>query len=175
MTAGCTSLHAYMYVLASDYDGNAALQKEAAVKDVLGDIISSPDRYSLRAYTRAAISYRVRKTENTTHSFYVISREGKTWQTLSFSATGKWATSKGCWAIDTATDRSSYEEYLRGANRWHVEELKTDRGIDTAPTLRNIVEKIESDTTYYFRARVNRDDRVDNCNTALLETMVEKP
>jgi hypothetical protein len=35
------------------------------------------------------------------------------------------------------------------------------------------VEKIESDVTYYYRASPNKDDKVDNCNTALLETLVE--
>jgi hypothetical protein len=171
---GCTSLHAYMYVLAMDYDGNAVLAKKENVKNLVLGIIENADNYTMRAFTRTAISYKIKKTENTSHSFYVITRgRGDAYQTLSFSATGKWATSKGAWAIDTDTDISSYGDYLEGINRWHVEEIETERGIDTLMTLTNVVEKMENNITYYYRAKVNNDDKIDNCNTAVLETLTE--
>lgn len=170
---GCTSLYAYMYVLTTKYDGIAVLEKEGDVKSILEQIIEDADQYIMKAYTRTAISYKVRKTNDTTHSFYVIMYIGERYLTLSFSATGKWATSEGAWAINTDTDISSYETYLAGENRWYVEEIETNNGINTLWTITNILEKIESDITYYYRAPVNKDDKVDNCNTALLETLVE--
>jgi hypothetical protein len=170
---GCTSLYAYMYVLTTEYDGIVVLKKEGDVKKILKQIIEDADQYIMKAYTRTAISYKIRKTNDTTHSFYVIMRAGEMYVTLSFSATGKWATSEGAWAINTDTDISSYEIYLTGENRWHIEEIKTNKGINTLRTITNILEKIESDTTYYYRAPVNKNDKIDNCNTALLETLVE--
>jgi hypothetical protein len=127
----------------------------------------------MKAYTRRAISYKVKKTKTTTHSFYVIMREGENYQTLSFSATSKWAVSEGAWAINTDTDITSYEDYVGGKNIWDVEEIETEKGLNTLRIITNIVEKIKSDTTYYYRAKVNIEDKIDNCNTALLETMVE--
>jgi hypothetical protein len=162
-----------MYVLAEKYDGNAVLKKEEDVKYILAEILENADLYTMRAYTRTAISYKIKKTRSTTHSFYVIMREGEGYQTLSFSATGKWATSEGAWAINTDADISSYEDYLGGENKWAVEEIETEKGLYALRIISNIVEKIESDITYYYRANVNAEDKIDNCNTALLETLVE--
>jgi hypothetical protein len=173
---GCASLHAYMYILTMNYDGNAVISHERDVQYKLKQVIENADQYTMKAYTRAAISYKIKKTNSTMHSFYVIRHEGGTYQTLSFSATGKWTTSEGAWAINTDSDISSYEDYLvarGGGGKWCVEEIETIRGIDTLRTIINVVEKIESDVTYYYRALPNKDDKVDNCNKALLETLVE--
>jgi hypothetical protein len=162
-----------MYVLAENYDGNEVLNKEESVRYILEQMVEYADQYTMEAYTRTAISYKVKKTKNTTHSFYVIMREGEKYQTLSFSATSKWATSEGAWAINTNTDISSYENYLLGENKWKVEKIETKNGINTLETITNIVTKTASDTTYYFKAKVNKNDKIDNCNTALLETLEE--
>jgi hypothetical protein len=171
--ADCASLHAYMYVLTQGYDGNAVLQKEGEVKEILEGINENAEKYSIKAYTRTAISYKVKKTKETTHSFYIIMDEWETYQTLSFSATGKWATSEGAWAINTDSDITSYEEYVGGENRWHVKEIEIKGGINTIRTITNILNKINKGTTYYYRAKENKEDTLDNCNTALLETLVE--
>jgi hypothetical protein len=171
--AGCTTIHAYMYVLVKDYDGNAVLEKEEEVRHTLEQIIENAEHYTMKAYTRTAISYKVRQTKNTTHSFYVIMSEEEKYQTISFSATGKWTASQGAWAINTDTDISSYEDYLWGVNKWNVKEIETEKGINTLETITNVVAKIGSDITFYWRAKVNKDDKIDNCNTALLETMVK--
>jgi hypothetical protein len=161
-----------MYVLAKDYDGNAVLEKEEEVKHILEQIVENAQSYTMKAYMRTAITYKVKQTKTTTHSFYVISK-GEEYQTLSFSATGKWTASQGAWAINTDTDISSHEDYLGGANIWKVEEIKTEKGINTLETITNVLAKIESDITFYWKAKVNKDDKIDNCNTALLETMVK--
>jgi hypothetical protein len=159
--------------LSTAYDGNIAIANEKNVELYLENIIQNNDDYSMKAFDRKAISYRVKKTNGTTHSFYVLYAPDKTYHTLSFSATSKWATSKGAWDMDTASDTASYIDYLKGNNRWEVEEIITNNGINTLLTSRNILSKIRSNTTYYFRSRVNKNDYHDSCNTALLETLVE--
>jgi hypothetical protein len=162
-----------MFVLSTEYDGETVLKEEPLVKYTVEQMIENADQYTMKAYERTAISDEVKKTETTTHSFYLIQREGENDQTLSFSATGKWATSEGAWALNTDTDVSSYRDYLRGDNIWEVAEIETKNGINTRSTLMNVIAKIESDVTYYFNSKKNIDDDIDNCNSALLETLTE--
>jgi len=171
--ASCVFLHAYSIVLTTEFNGNIVIENEKNVELYLENVIENYGNYSMRAFNRKAISYKVKKTSGTTHSFYVIYAADGTYHTLSFSATGKWATSKGAWAMDTETDISSYIDYLEGYNKWEVEEIITNNGINTLPTIENILSKIRSNITYNFRPSVNKDDNYDNCNTALLETLVE--
>ena len=172
--ASCASLHAYTIVLTTRYDGNAVIKNETNVVSFLEQVILNSEDYSLAAFDRTAISYRVRKTISTTHSFYVIRDVADTtYNTLSFSATGKGALSKGAWAINTFSDVSSYTDYLEGNNKWEVEEIITKNGINTPMTIQNILSKIQRNTRYFFRSKVNKKNRYDNCNTALLETLVE--
>ena len=173
ITASCASLHAYGIVLTTAYDGNAVLQNEGNVAAYLETVLQNHGDYAMRAFDRKAISYAVKKTETTTHSFYLLYRADGTSHTLSFSATGKWATSEGAWALDTAADMASYHEYVSGNNIWEVREIAAEQGINTPLTIENVLSKIQSDTTYYFLSRMDRDNNHDNCNTALRETLVE--
>jgi hypothetical protein len=166
-------LYAYFIALTTEYDGNLVIKKEGAVKSSLERIIRRHGDYSMRAFNRKAISYKVRKTSGTTHMFYVISAADGEYHTLSFSATGKWAVSQGAWAMDTESDLASYRDYLDGTNRWEVEEIKTETGINTLLTLKNVLSKLRSGTTYYFRAKAHKNNSHDNCKTAVLETLVE--
>jgi hypothetical protein len=168
-----SDIYAYIIVLRTAYDGNAVLENEGNVALYLERIIRNYGDYSIRAFNRKAISYKVRKTAGLTHRFYVISMTDGTYHTLSFSATNKWAVSKGAWAMDTESDIVSYRDYIQGNNVWDVEEITTDNGINTLLTVENVLSKLRSNTTYYFRSRVNKNDRHDNCSTALLETLVE--
>ena len=112
----CASLYAYSIVLTTEYDGNIVIENEENVALFLENIIQNHADYSIMAFNRKAISHKVKKTYNTTHSFYVIYSADGIYHTLSFSATGKWATSKGAWAMDTETDIASYIDYLDGNN-----------------------------------------------------------
>jgi hypothetical protein len=169
----CASLHAYGIVILIEYDGNKIIENEKNVVLYLENIVQNYNDYSIKAFDRKAISYKVQKTSSTTHSFYVIYTADGTYHTLSFSATDKWAVSEGAWAIDTETDIMSYADYLKEDNKWEVEEIITDNGIDTLLTAMNILSKIHSNITYYFRSKPNRNNNHDNCNTALLETLAE--
>jgi len=166
-------LHCYGIALATKYDHKKTIENEKNVILKLKDIAQNHGDYSMRAFNRTAISYKVRKTPETTHSFYVIYKPDGTFNTLSFSATGKLATSRGAWAMDTDADISSYNEYMQGNNRWKTEEYKTNNGINTLLTINNVIAKSQSNIRYFFRARVNKNDKYDNCNTGLLETLVE--
>jgi len=168
-------LHGYGIALATKYDHKKTIENEKNVISNLKDIVQNHGVYSMRAFNRKAISYKVRKTSETTHSFYVIYKPDETFNTLSYSATGKFATSKGVWVMDTEADVSSYAEYSQGNNRWEVEEYKTNNGIDTLLTINNVLAKTQSGIKYFFRARVNKNDKYDNCNTSVLETLVENP
>jgi hypothetical protein len=168
-----TSVHAYAIALSIEYDGNIVIQNEKNVVLFLENVIQNYSDYSMKAFDRKAISYKVKKTAVTTHSFYVIYSADETYHTLSFSATGKWTTSTGAWAMDTDSDITSYIDYLNENNRWEVREIITNNGINTLLTIRNVLEKTQKDITYYFRSSIYKNDNYDNCNTALLETLVE--
>ncbi|GHV62994.1 hypothetical protein AGMMS49587_11560 [Spirochaetia bacterium] len=169
----CTSLHAYGIALITPYDGKVVIKNEKNTVQHLENVIQNYDGYTMRAFDRKAISYKVKKTNVTTHSFYVIFMPDGTYHTLSFSATGKLATSQGAWAMDTETDIASYRDFLYGNNKWGVREIVTDNGINTPLTIGNILTKIQNNITYYYRSTINRNDNHDNCNTALLETLAE--
>jgi hypothetical protein len=166
-------LHGYAIALVTKYDHKTTIENEKYVILKLKDIVQNHGDYSMRAFNRKAISYKVRKTSESTHSFYVIYKPDGTFYTLSYSATGKLPTSKGVWVMDTETDISSYAEYSQGNNRWEVEEYKTNKGINTLLTINNVLTKSQSNIRYFFRARVNKNDKYDNCNTSVLETLVE--
>jgi len=168
----CTFLHAYSIVLTTEFDGNIVIENEKNVSLYLENVIKNYGDYSMRAFDRKAISPTVKKTSGYTHCFYVIYAVDGTYHTLSFSATSKWATSKGAWAMDTETDIESYIDYLTGNNIWEVEEIKTDNDINTLLTIKNVQSKIRTNTTYYFRSTVNKNNHHDNCYTALFETLV---
>jgi hypothetical protein len=93
--------------------------------------------------------------------------------THSFSATGKTFYSDGAWAMDTESDTDSYKKYLNGSNEWEVWEIETANGINTAKTIYNILGKINSNITYYYKDHVSDKLGKDNCITALQETLVE--
>jgi len=164
-------LHGYAIALTTKYDHKATIENEKIVIAHLKDIIQNHGDYSIRAFNRTAISYKVRKTSETTHSFYVIYRADGTYNTLTYAATGKFAISKGAWAMNTEGDISSYTDYLAGNNRWEIEEIKTNNGINTLLTINNVLEKTQGNIKYFFRAKVNKNDKYDNCNTAVLETL----
>jgi hypothetical protein len=170
---GCAFLHAYSIALATEYDGKIVIENEKNVKLYLENIIQNYDDYSMRAFNRKAISYKVKKTPGTTHSFYVIYTADGNYHTLNFSATGKWATSQGAWAMDTEADITSYIDYTAGKNRWEIEEMATRNGINTLSTVKNILIKIRGNSIFYFRSKVNVNNKTDNCNTALRETLAE--
>jgi hypothetical protein len=172
LLVSCSTLRAGFYILLFDYDGAEILRNEPGVALFLAEIFDSPDEYKMHAYVRRALALFIKSSALRHHSFYVIS-DSSGYHTLSFSATGKTIYSEGAWAMDTAADIDSYEKYLNGKNEWEVHEIETINGINTAKTIYNILDKINSAITYYYKDHVSDEPGKDSCNTALQETLVE--
>jgi hypothetical protein len=167
------SLRAYYFVLTNDYDGETVLANENIAVANIEKVLQNHNGYTMKAFSRAAISHKVKKTPKTTHSFFVFFVSIGNWHTLSFCATGKFTNSQGAWAWDIKYDVESYENFLLSpeTNNWQVEEIIFDNDIDVAATLQNVLNKIHSGITYYFRSDINPNDNHDNCNSALRESV----
>jgi hypothetical protein len=53
-----------------------------------------------------------------------------------------------------------------------VVELFSEKAVDIRETLRNIIDKMDSGITYYYKDHITNRPNVYNCNTALYETIV---
>lgn len=178
LCGSCSSMHAGMYLVSvdrDDVDGKTILRNEPQVKAILENIIDSYENYTVKAFSRTGINFQIRQTKLLTHSFYVIIfNDNGEYHTLSFYGTQIAFRSEGAWAYDAVADISSYRMYLEGDNKWDVRELFPDDTINTRETVRNIIKKIDSDTTYYYKDHIVNKPRMDNCNTALYETIVRE-
>lgn len=171
----CSTLHAGVYLLFTDnYDGKALLENEPQVKKILENAAASFEKYTIKAFSRTGIHFRVKQTELLTHSFYVIVSKDKEYHTLSFYGTEIASYSEGAWAYDTDADRSSYRMYLEGDNKWKVKELFRGHTINTRETLGNIINMIDGSTTYFYKDHILDKPDMNNCNTALYETVALK-
>jgi hypothetical protein len=162
-----------LFLVSFHYDGDEVLRKEPEVALFLEGILESPEEYRMNAYVRRTLASNIRGSALKRHSFYVINGAGEGYHTLSFSGTGKLFYSEGAWAMDTESDRDSYEKYLNGKNDWEVMEMETINGINTAKTIYNIICKINSNTTYYYKDHIHDKPGTDSCITAIGETLVE--
>ncbi|MDR2553002.1 MAG: hypothetical protein LBD31_07560 [Treponema sp.] len=168
----CSSIQAGLYLASVDKDnGPAILNNEVEVRRLLEDMLASWEQYSMKAFVRTGISFQFKRTKLLTHSYYVIvSNNNGKFHTLSFYGTKMSFYSEGAWALDADSDMTSYTMYLEGNNQWDVMELFPDM-IDTKKTLRNILDKMQSGVTYYYKDHIINKPNMDNCNTALYETI----
>ncbi|MHB9292249.1 hypothetical protein Holit_01344 [Hollandina sp. SP2] len=169
----CATFQAGIYVLTVDYDGMEILRKEDEVKKCLEKILMSPEKYTLSAYTRRTLAAHIRRTPLLFHSFYVITNDKEKFFTLSFSATAKSFYSEGAWAINSETDVSSYNSFRYGTNEWEVTEIPINKKINTERTIENILHRINSTITYYYKDHINDKSNMENCTTALQNTLAE--
>jgi hypothetical protein len=174
MIQDCSSLQAGIYLSSVDpLKENEILENERGVKSFLADIITAPDNYVIKAYERIGVAFQIKRTRLLTHSFYVISGVNNEYHTLSFYGTKIAFYSEGAWIMDADSDFSSYKMFIEGQNNWDVKEIATKRKIDTERTVSNILSKIDSDITYYYKDHIKNKAERDNCNTALMETLAE--
>jgi len=175
IVTSCSTIKIGAELIAVDFDGNALLNNEVHVKEKLLEILLEHENYTMTGFTRKAISPKVERTLHHYHSFYIVSFDENRYFALSFSGTKKWFRSTGAWAINTNTDVSSYLSYLYDNNEWDVQEIHLKKGINTEMTLKNIIHKIDDDNiTYYYNDHINDENNMENCNTALQNTLVEK-
>ncbi|MDR0878479.1 MAG: hypothetical protein LBN21_10535, partial [Treponema sp.] len=107
------------------------------------------------------------------HEFYSVNFDNE-YHTISFYGTNISFRSKGAWILDGDSDWGSLQSFLYGENNWEVVEIKTENGINVEKTILNIIKKIDSDVTYYYRDHIKNKPNADNCITAIRETCVEK-
>jgi hypothetical protein len=155
-------------------DKESILKNEIAAKTILEKMLIEPEYYTLKAYERTGINFQFRRTNLIVHSFYVITNQDGEYHTLSFYGTEIAFYSEGAWIINGDADTQAYAMFLGGKNNWDVAEIRTENDIDVRETIRNIVKRIESDVTYYYKDHINNKPNMDNCNTALHETLVER-
>lgn len=171
----CSSIQAGLYLASVDKNnGQFILQNETMVKKQLEEIIASPDNYAIKAFVRTAIGFQFKRTKLLTHSYYlIVSHINGEVHTLSFYGTKMSFYSEGAWALDADSDLTSYKLYSEGNNRWDVMEIFPEK-IDLEKTIQNIITKIDSAMTYYYNDHIINKPNMDNCNTALHETIVLK-
>ncbi|MDR0730284.1 MAG: hypothetical protein LBF63_01360 [Treponema sp.] len=176
INSSCSSIQAGIYLLSIDKeDGENILKKEIMAREYLETVLEKPNSYTISAYERCAVNYQIKRTKLVTHSYYVITETGTgVFHTISFYGTKIAISSEGAWAIDSDSDLASYISFLDGTNNWDVIEIYIKNGINTGETVRNILRKIDSRITYYYNDHIYDRPNVDNCNTALWETIVKR-
>jgi hypothetical protein len=155
--------------------GDQILSDERNVREFLEKILESPEEYVITAYVRCLTKDQIKRTKLMTHSYYVITHPSRNeFHTLSYFGTKFAFSSEGAWAMDTDLDMSSYRNYITINNKWDVTEIKTGSGIDTEKTVKNIIKKMDGDVHYYYRDHLRNKPGMDNCNTALWETLEKR-
>ena len=160
-------------ILQLELDGDKLINNEINVRKHLEIILLTPEIYTMTAYTRQVFSPDLKRTPVRYHSFYVITKYDNEFSTFSFSGTKKWMYSKGVWAINTESDMSSYNSYINGTNEWDVLRIQIDRGINMETTIKNIIDMIDDDITYFYNDHRNDKEGMANCNSTLQTTLVE--
>jgi hypothetical protein len=153
-------------------NGESILQNEPGVRSFLENIIDSYEHYAIKVFARTAVNFQLKRTRLMTHCYYLLIHAGGEYHTLSFYGTKMTFYSEGAWVLDADSDLSSYKIYLENRRGWDAEEIFTDAVIDVPGTLKNIINRIDSGVTYYYKDHINDRPNVDNCNTALYETIV---
>jgi hypothetical protein len=171
--SSCTSFQTGLYrMLIDQNNGDVILQSEPFVKIFLDNILDSFEDYSIKVFVRTPVNFQTRRNALMTHSYYVLIFKDDEYYTLSFYGTAMTFHSEGAWVLNANSDMTSYRTYLEGGNRWDVKELFVDEVVNVRQTIINIISKINSDVTYYYRDHIDDRSNMDNCNTALLETIV---
>ena len=198
---GCTSMKAIQDINDNpDNIARGNPENPKMVKEYLEQVLALPDGREVQAFNRRAYSVDNKKSLFTFHSFYVFSNEGELEHTLVYTATPKGSERNGTWMLDAQSDVDSYNLYLYSDNPWELEAYKNpkaDLGLDLQETTASILERLEKDYSFFGPASIRNlpwyhllwlsvapppiltlgsvlvvSIHKDNCNSALLETMV---
>jgi len=168
----CSSFQAGLYLVFIDrYNGKEILNNEPNVRAYLERILAAPENYRMEVYKRTGISSQLKRTKLLEHSFYVITDRNGAYHTISFYGTAIAFISQGTWAMDSDSDLNSYNMYLSDKNKWDVTKVVTEE-INVEATVRNIIKKLDMHVTFYYRDHIRKKPNMNNCNTALRETIV---
>ena len=94
--------------------------------------------------------------------------------TLSYNGTVLLPFSKGAWGLNTETDVSSYESFKDGSNDYDMRLIYSANKINPEMTAKNIIQSIDSRTTYFMIDHLCDIIGKENCNTAFFNTIVLK-
>ena len=169
----CTIIRIGLELLLRDFDGNALIENETQVRSKLEVLLLTPGKYRITGYTRQVFSPELKRTPTLYHSFYTVTSGETAFFTLSFSGTKKRIYSEGAWAINTEPDLKSYISFKYGSNEWDVQEISIDKGINTEMTVKKVLYRIDNNINYYYNDQENDKSGLENCNTALQNTLVE--
>jgi hypothetical protein len=176
LLTGCYTFQKGLYeVFIDQNNGDKILVNEPNVRSFLEKILQKPEDFAIAVYSRIASRLGwLKKSELLTHKFYVITQKAGDYHTLSFYGTKFAFYSEGAWVMDTDSDLNAYKSYLQGYNNWQIDLMKSGYGVNAAATVQKIIEKIDDkNITYYYKDHLKNKPNVDNCNTALDETLVE--
>jgi len=170
----CANFQAGLYLVFIDrYNGKEILNNEPNVRSYLEGVLATPENYRMEVYKRTGISSQLKRTKLLEHSFYVITDRNGAYHTISFYGTAIAFISQGTWAMDADSDLNSYNMYLDNKNKWDVTKVITEE-INVEATVKNIIRKLDMHVTFYYRDHLNKRPNMNNCNTALRETIVFK-
>ncbi len=199
--SGCTSMKAIKDIDENpDNIARGNPNNPSIVQEYLESVVDSPEGRELKAFNRRAYSIDNKKTLFTYHSFYVFLRDGELEHTLVYTATPKGSERNGNWMLDAQSDIDSYNLFLNSDNPWEVEEYKNprnDSGLNYQQTVQSILTRLKKDYSFFGPASIRNlpwyhlfwlalapppvltlgsvlivSIHKDNCNSAILETMV---
>ena len=171
------ALYEYLYDKSEDSVDKNLVSKEKDVIKFLKTIEQNPADYSIEVYERKALlPYLGKKNKVFTHSLFVITQKSTNQvYTLSFNGTNISLNSEGEWIINSKTDVSGYNWYMKGFNIYDMNIVYRNDKIDIEKTAENIIRSITTCTTYYALDHMNDKMYKENCVTALYNTIAFQP
>lgn len=164
----------YLNNLPNKDNGKYLVDNEYKIKGLLMRIEQNPDDYNIEGYQRRAITTG-KITELLTHSLFIIEEKStNSISTLSYNGTVLLPFSKGAWGLNTETDVSSYESFKDGSNDYDMRLIYSANKINPEMTAKNIIQSIDSRTTYFMIDHLCDIIGKENCNTAFFNTIVLK-
>lgn len=198
---GCTSMKAVNDINENpDNISRGNPDNPVMVKEFLEDVLVFPDGRVVKAYNRRAYSIDNKKSLFTYHSYYVYLKDGDVEHTIVYTATPKGSERNGNWMLDAQSDLDSYALFLNADNPWEMEEYKNPKketNLNLLQTTQSILTRLEKDYSFFGPASIRNlpwyhllwiavapppiltlgsvlivGIHKDNCNSAILETMV---
>jgi len=176
LLSSCSSVQAGLYSSFVNEDNvGEIIANEKSIITFLENVLDKSDEYTLSVYERNLTKQQMKKTKLMHHRYYVIkSVSSDKYHTVSFYGTEMAFYSDGVWVMDSNSDRAASDGYIAGKNKWDVAVVVKDYEIEKEETIKNIISRIENRVSYYYRDHIKDRPGVDNCNTAVRETLVRK-
>jgi len=174
--SSCSSIQASIYSsFVNEYNIDETIAKEKNITIFLENVLDKACEYGIFICERTLTYGQKKKTKLMHHRFYVIKAlSSNEYNTLGFFGTSFSFYSQGVWILNSNSDILAYKEFLSGGNNWDIAVIETPDYIDTPETIRKLISKIENRVSYYYRDHLDDKPGVDNCNTAIMETLVRK-